>query len=449
MMRSKFFLFFILLLFSASIAYAEECEITFFFSPTCPHCASEKVFLNELEGEHPDLTVNRYDIGRNYELFEQFSEDHNSIPVGVPRTFVRDKVFVGFTEEYGELDYVQGYEAYNGYSNQIEAEILRCLGDEKGAAELCEPVTEEKHLRLWVVPALLGLGFLIFFLTFRTKVKKRFMIGTFIATLIVALFYLAQSMPKQSILTFAEQFSFPIFTFILALLDGFNPCAFAVLAVLLSLLIYSKSKGKMALIGIIFIITSGLMYFLFITILLTLRAELLGEYKDIMRIIVGMIALVAGAINLKDFFWFKKGISLTISNTQMGKLTQKMKGVVNRVKEADTAGKMFIAITATIILAALVNVVELGCTLILPVEFIEVMITNFGTQLTSLHVVYTAFYSAVYVIPLFVILASFLYSFKSERVTETQGRVLKLISGLIMVGLGLILILKPELLMFV
>ena len=82
-------------------------------------------------------------------------------------------------------------------------------------------------------------------------------------------------------------------------------------------------------------------------------------------------------------------------------------------------------------------------------QYIEVLITNFGTHVTSSHYMYIAFYCTVYIIPLFAILGSFLYSFKSERMTETKGKILKLISGLVMLGLGLILLFKPELMVFV
>jgi len=161
-----------------------------------------------------------------------------------------------------------------------------------------------------------------------------------------------------------------------------------------------------------------------------------------------MVALIAGSINIKDFFFFKKGISLTLSSEKMSKITQKMRKVVNYAKEAATAKAMLIAIIGTIILAAFVNLIELGCTLILPIQYIEVLITNYGTNLRPMHYVYIGAYCLVYVIPLFAILGSFLYTFKSERITETKGRVLKLIGGLVMLGLGLILLFRPELLVF-
>lgn len=204
----------------------------------------------------------------------------------------------------------------------------------------------------------------------------------------------------------------------------------------------------MLLIGTVFIITSGAMYFLFIWVFLTLRIELLGEYRNAMRYAIGLVALTAGLNNLKDFCWFKQGISLTISQEWMNRLSKKMKEITDQIKQADSWWKMCLAILSTIILAALVNLIELGCTLILPMEFIEIMIHNYGSELTWPHHFYLALYCLIYVIPLFFVLDTFIYTFESGSLTQKEGRILKLISGSVMVLLGVVLIFKPELLVF-
>jgi len=446
----KLFLLLIMVLFVGA-AYAETCETYFFYSNTCPHCADEKVFLNDFQEKYPELDIKWIEVSEDYDTFEKVSTQYNSIPVGVPRTYINGTAFVGFTDEDGEMEYVSTYQAYTGYQNQIERVLLNHLQAAHNITinDTCNVVSDKDTKKDYItVPLIILISYILFLLVFKKKIKKKITIGAGLAALIVILFYLSQHIPSNQILKFANQFSFPIFTIIIGLLDGFNPCAFAVLAILLSLLIYAKSKGKMALIGIIFILTSSIMYFLFIMILLILRSELLGQYKGVIRIVVGLIALIAGTINVKDFFFFKKGISLSISQGKMSKIMQKMKGIVNEVREAKTAMAMFIAIISTIILAAFVNLLELGCTLILPVQYIEVLVTNFGMHIGPTHYLFIALYCLVYVIPLFFILGSFLYTFKSERMTETKGKILKLIGGIIMIGLGLILLFKPEFLIF-
>lgn len=307
------------------------------------------------------------------------------------------------------------------------------------------PLPEPNYILMAI--AVLIILLLIAYMAFGVRIHRSYWISALLLLTIAFIFVYFESLPSINVIAYAKHFSFPIFTSIIALVDGFNPCAFAVLAFLLSILTHTRSRKKMMFIGTIFIITSGFMYFLFIMVLLFLRTELLGEYKEIIRYVVAVIAILAGLINIKDFFFFKKGVSLTMSVENQGKIFRKIGSLVRDIEQARSRSELLFVAVATIALAAMVNLVELGCTFILPMEYIETMLVNYPDNPLS-YVVFTAFYAAVYVIPLFAILGSFIYSFKSERLTEKQGRVLKLIGGLIMLSLGLVLILKPELLMF-
>ncbi|MBN2013561.1 MAG: hypothetical protein JW778_00125 [Candidatus Altiarchaeota archaeon] len=311
---------------------------------------------------------------------------------------------------------------------------------------LVKPPLHEPNYLVIAVAVLLVLV-PVAYMVFGACVQRRYWISLYLLVIIALVFTYFESLPSMNIVAYAKQFSFPVFTFIIALVDGFNPCAFAVLAFLLSILTHTRSRKKMLFIGSIFILTSGFMYFLFIIVLLFLRTELLGEYKEIIRYLVAVIAMVAGIINIKDFFFFKKGVSLTMSAEKQGKIFKRIGALVREVNNARSKRDLLFAAVATMALAAMVNLVELGCTFILPMEYIETMLVNYPNNPLS-YIILTAFYAAVYVIPLFAILGSFVYSFKSERLNETQGRILKLVGGIIMLSLGLILIFKPELLMF-
>jgi uncharacterized membrane protein HdeD (DUF308 family) len=76
------------------------------------------------------------------------------------------------------------------------------------------------------------------------------------------------------------------------------------------------------------------------------------------------------------------------------------------------------------------------------------LVSSYGRDIAIPHLLWTGFYSLVYILPLLAILLNFVYTFKSARLTEKQGRVLKLISGLFMIFFGMIMIFSPELLMF-
>ena len=110
-----------------------------------------------------------------------------------------------------------------------------------------------------------------------------------------------------------SKLSLPILTIVLAGIDSFNPCAFFILIFLLNMLIYVRSRKRMLLIGGIFIFFSGLLYMIFMFIMFEVLWEIqktIGIY--ILNIIISLIILPMGILNIKDFFLFKKGVSLSI-----------------------------------------------------------------------------------------------------------------------------------------
>ena len=295
--------------------------------------------------------------------------------------------------------------------------------------------------------ALIALYLVIYmFFEKRFKIDSRYWTAGFITLVIVAGYVIFTSLPTGVIQKFAKGFPFPVFVFIIALADGFNPCAFTVLAVLLSLLTHTNSRKKMALIGAVFILTSAFMYFLFIMAMNLFGSFMFSQLGQIIFMVLGFLVFVAGLINLKDYFFFKKGISLMIPDDQRQKIFREAGKIVKKVDKAESRTAFLAALAGTVVLAALVNLVELGCTAMFPMAYTSALISNFGKEIGFYHIIYTLFYSLVYVIPLFAILGDFLYTFKSDRVTEGQARLLKLVGGLMMIGLGLVLMLKPDLL---
>ena len=206
----------------------------------------------------------------------------------------------------------------------------------------------------------------------------------------------------------------------------------------------------MLLIGSTFITVSGIMYFLFIMAMILVGSWFLSEYGRAFLYVLGFILVLAGSINLKDFLFFGKGVSLTISNEEKSRIMKKSAKIVRIVEKSDENKKMLlIGMGATAVLAVFVNMVELGCTAILPTVYMASLIGRFGTNVNLSHIIWTIFYSIVYVVPLFIIMMGFVYSFKSTRLTEKQGRILKLVAGLFMLFFGIIMLLRPDLLLVV
>ncbi len=435
-----------------------KVNIYFFYSPTCPHCRAEEPILKELE-KNPQVKIHYYEAAKNPDLLRKVASLYSTKTGGVPRTFIGNKAFIGFTEDSGNLEYLDVYKAYIGYKNQIEKavkeELLKLPKNNtinvtdtlqlNETAEVGLPSTDKFPLWLfWFVLAYV-LSFPVFYKRINNdSTVRRFWIAGLFLTLIIILFLFIALTPETTIKAYAEKLPFPLFVFVIALADGFNPCSFAVLLILLSLLTYTKSRKDMVIFGSTYVIVSGIMYFIFIMVMILVGSWALSRYGHIIIIILGAIITTAGLINIKDYFFFKKGISLTLSTDKERRFTSYARRIINRLREAENLYGYLFALGGTIVLAVMVNLLELGCTAILPVVYMASLISRYGEAVTFPHVIWTIIYSAIYIIPIFAILMNFVYTFKSARLTEAQGRILKLIAGLFMLLFGLIMLFKPS-----
>jgi hypothetical protein len=232
-----------------------------------------------------------------------------------------------------------------------------------------------------------------------------------------------------------SELSLPVITIILGAIDSVNPCSFFVLLFLLSIIIYTRSRKRMLIIGSIFIFFSGFIYFL-IMLLLLQAFKFTGE-QLIITIIAGIIAIIFGILNVKDYFFFKKGISASIPDSQKSKLFKQMRKIVKITSIPSL-------IIATIILAASANTVELLCSLNLPVIYTAIL-SSYNLNLITSYT-YLFVYNLVYVIPLMVIVGITVITLGHWKLSEFQGRLLKLFSGVMIFSLGEILLLNPNLL---
>ncbi len=230
-----------------------------------------------------------------------------------------------------------------------------------------------------------------------------------------------------------QDFSLPVFTLIIAALDAFNPCAFFVLFFLLSLMVHHRSRARMLVIGTTFVLCSGVMYFLFMAAWLNLF--LLAEQLIYITASAGLIAIIFGLINIKDYFFFKKGVTLSLSDSAKTKLFA-------RIRNLTQTGSWVPMILATLVLAIAANSYELICTAGLPMVYTRVLTLNEFAG--SEYYLYLALYNVIYIIPLLLIVIIFSITLGSKKLTEFEGRLLKLLSGSMMSGLGLVLLLKPE-----
>lgn len=230
-----------------------------------------------------------------------------------------------------------------------------------------------------------------------------------------------------------QNLSLPLLTLALAGLDAFNPCAFFVLLFLLSLLVHARRRRRMLLIGGVFIITSGIVYFLFMAAWLN-AFRLFGELRWVTGL-AGALAVVIGGLNVKDYFWFNQGPSLSMPATAKPHLFRRMRGLLS----ADSLPTL-LAGTVTLALAA--NSYELLCTVGFPLVYTRTL-TLHGLS-NSGYYFYLMLYNLIYIVPLLLILLVFVWTLGAHKLQEGEGRVLKLGSGNMMWLLGVMLLLYPQ-----
>jgi len=225
----------------------------------------------------------------------------------------------------------------------------------------------------------------------------------------------------------------PLFTVLIGLLDGFNPCAMWVLLFLLSLLVNLQDRRKMALIAGTFVAVSGLLYFAFMAAWLNVFLAI-GLSRTV-QIGLGGIALFIGVVNVKDFFALHQGLSLSIPESAKPGLYAR----VRRILQADNfAG----ALVGVIVLAGLVNLIELLCTAGFPAVYTQILTMQ---QLpTWEYYGYLGLYNLAYILDDGLMVTIAVITLSRKKLQERAGRWLKLTSGLVMAGLGAVLLLQPE-----
>ncbi len=225
----------------------------------------------------------------------------------------------------------------------------------------------------------------------------------------------------------------PLFTIAIGLIDGFNPCAMWVLLFLLSILVNLQDRKKILIVAGTFVLVSGIAYFLFMAAWLTFFM-----YAGMLRwiqILLGVLAVVVGTIHVKDFFAFKKGVSLSIPESAEPTIYKRARQIV-------TAENLWGALVGAAVLATLVNIVELLCTAGLPAIYTEVL--TMQDLPTWKYYAYLGLYILAYMFDDALMVTVVTVTLGKRKMQENEGRWLKLISGLVILILGVVMLFKPD-----
>jgi thiol-disulfide isomerase/thioredoxin len=369
-------------------------RLWYFFSPTCPHCQAAKPFLDEMAARKPWLEIKRYAVKDNRANAKFYFETAKSLGVealSVPGFIWCRQVLIGYDSAA-----TTGAEIEKALDACHEARLAN-PGGPAAPAPGAAPTTGG------TTPLEGEAG---------TKVNLPF-IGS----------------------VDAQAFSLPLLTVVLAGMDAFNPCAFFVLLFLLSLLVHAKSRARMLIVGGTFVLFSGLVYFVFMAAWLNVFL-IAGELRAI-TFVAGLVALAVAALNIKDYFWFKAGPSLSIPESAKP-------GLFKRMREVVTTGNMGPMLVSTVLLAIVANSYELLCTAGFPMVYTRAL--TLANLESWQHYAWLAVYNVIYVLPLLAIVLVFTKTMGARKLTESEGRILKLVSGFMMLGFGLVLLFAPNLL---
>ena len=234
------------------------------------------------------------------------------------------------------------------------------------------------------------------------------------------------------------QLSLPALTLVLGILDGFNPCAMWVLVVLISLLLSLKSRKKIALVGGIFIFAEGLLYFLFTTV--WLNAFLWMRYVYITQLLIGIFGIGFGIFRIKEFIEWKPGICQVAAKS--GSQTK----IVNKMKRVLELEKLPAIIAGVFLLAFGVNIIEFFCSAGFPVIYTRILaLQNIGA---FKYYLYLILYNILYMLDDIIVFGVALITLSHFGFSDKYNRYTNLIAGILILILGILLIFKPEFLMF-
>lgn len=373
-----------------------------FYGNGCPHCAKERDYLQQIAKKYPQLKVVEYEIYynlKNNTLLQKVANQLNTDAGGVPFLVIGEEYFIGFAEGIT--------------SQEIENKIIECT--QKTCNDLVNPIISGAQI------------------TSPEPIIKEGSIPTN-NNIIPEKKYIKLPVIGQ---VDTSKLSLPVLTFVLAFLDGFNPCAMWTLLFLISLLLGMKDRRRMWILGVSFIISSAMVYFLFLSAWLNLFLFL--GFVVWIRILIGVIALGAGIFYLRDCLINKKGGCGVMGNEKRQKIFQKLEAITQK-------RQFLLALSGIVLLAIAVNMVELICSAGLPAVYTQIL------SLSNLppwqYYVYLMFYILVFMLDDLFVFFTAMITLQAVGIQSKYSRISHMIGGVLMLIIGLLLLFKPEWLMF-
>ena len=381
------------LLFVKQLFAQEPIKLYFFWAEGCPHCAKEEIFLDELQKEIPNLEITRFEVSQNTDnarLLGKVGKELGVAMKGVPVTVVGRKYVVGFYNfetTGGEIRAMVS--SYSQAEGDLVDEILKQNEQAKNDVEKL-PLLQTRKIQLPFVGEI-DLGSL----------------------------------------------SLPLLTVVVAGIDGFNPCAMWVLIFLIGIFMGMRDRRKMWILGFTFIATSAGVYFLFLTAWLNLFL-FLGFLKWV-RIGIGVFALFAGAYQLREFYVNKNGACKVGGGETKKKVFDQAQKVIGEKR-------FYLSFLGIIVLAAGVNMIEMVCSAGLPAIYTQVL--SLTPMVVWKYYLYLFVYIVIFMLDDLLVFVVAMMTLKFVGISGKYVRYSSLVGGLIILVVGILMLVRPQALMF-
>lgn len=393
-MKKLTYILLFLIMFIPCVIFGSEKDLNIylFYGDGCPHCAEEEEWFKTYLEKNKNIKIHRYEVWYDKDNQEKYSKVHeilNDKSSGIPYLVIGESVISGFDKDLTPERIRNAVEYYSNVNYKDKVGMYLGVVSESETGQ-----DETKYEDTKVKIPLLG-----------TKEAKDVSIG--------------------------------LSAILIGTVDGFNPCAMWILLFLISMLLGMKNKKRMWILGITFLVSSALVYFLFLLSWLNLSVFL--NKVLYIRVAISFFAVLFGVLQVVNFFFKKDDGCEVVGNKNRKRI---IKSIQKIIKE-----KSFIlAILGIILLAASVNIIELLCSLGLPVMFTQILAINEVSKVGQ--ILYSLLYVLFFMIDDIIIFIIAMKTLEIKAISNKYGKYSHLIGGLIMIIIGVLMVYKPEWLMF-
>ncbi len=373
----------------------DKVNIYIFHNYNCIHCQHALEFFNNLKKDDNSISLYEYELLKeehayNRNLYNQVCNLLNIKISSVPLIIIGNDHYIGFSDsKIEQINKNISFYKENNYQDLVG----QLLG-----------VVDESNNPI---------------LSYHDQ-EKEYLVDTIFGTINL------------------KNLSLPVISIIIGLIDGFNPCAMWILILLIAMLFNMQNKKKMWILGLTFIGVSGFIYFLFMMAWINVNNYLNSIH--ILQIIVAIFACIFGIINIYHYFKERKEDGCVVVKKE------KRKFVITKIKKIVESKSFVLSLIGIITLSVIVNLIELLCSLGLPMMYTEILSIN--NLSSASYIRYILLYIFFFILDDLIVFIISMLTLKSTAISTKYNKYSHLIGGIIMIIIGLLLILKPEWLAF-